>query len=200
MTEPEILVEPDPKAGPLVAVKGMLLQTSLEELKAIECFDRYAELLGPSKLAELTDYLVGEWVPVEAMRTHYTACEDLRLTPMQLDEVGRRVGERLQNRLLSTLAATSRMAGFSPWIAIPPMYRMAGRVFQGSTARVTKIGPKEGELVIYGNSLFDFQYFRVAYCGTVRGMFGLLGVRNINARIVHQDIARSEVTLRISWS
>jgi hypothetical protein len=195
----QVIVEADSLAGPLTAVKGLLLQTSLEELKGLGYFEGYSKLLDAEQFASVTGYLGNEWVPLEVMRTHYRACDGLLLTPQQLDQVGQRVVDRLNGRMLASLARTARGAGYDLWSAVAPMHRMAMRLFQGSTARVVRVSPKDMETTVYGNPLFEFQYFRVAFCGAARGMFVFLGSRTTYAKVTHHSLTRSEFTVRVSW-
>jgi len=92
MFEPDVVIAPEPGAGPLTAVRGMLLMSSRDELKALGHYARYAELLGPERLAELEVYHSSAWVPLDSMRAHYSSCDLLHLSPHQLDEMGGRVG------------------------------------------------------------------------------------------------------------
>jgi len=195
----EVVVQADSSVPRLTAVKGMLLLSSQEGLRALGHYQRYATLLGPSRLARLGQYLGNEWVPLESMQTHYGACDALALGPPELEAMGRMVAERLQRRLLTTLTSAARGVGFDVWTALGPLSRLAGRVFQGSAACVLKVGPKDMESTIFGNPLLDFTYFRVAYCGTIHGMLGLLGARGSYVNILRHSPERCSLTLRASW-
>lgn len=194
-----VVVEADPKEGPLTAVKGMLLQSSLNELKTFGHYDEYCRQIEPAWLQKLVGYIGGEWVPIEAMIAHYAACDRMLLTPMQLDAIGRAVGDRLRSRLLTTLVSSARTAGLNPWTAISSMYRMTERVFEGSTARVVKAGPKDMDITVFGNPLAQFSYFRNGYCGSLRAMVTVLGARSSYAKITSCSEPTKQFTARVSW-
>lgn len=195
---PEVVIPHDPSIPPLSGVKGILLHSSQEGLKALGHWERYSALLGP-KLAGLSAHLGSEWVPVAEMGTHYAACDALELSAAELDAMGRWVVDRLQHRLLVGLASSARSAGFDLWMAFAPMLRLTGRLFRGSHASVLRLGPKDVEITIHGNPLLAYKYFRVAYCGTVRGMFGVLGARSSYVKILGMDATRGALTVRASW-
>lgn len=199
MATPEVVVPFDPRIPPLSAVKGMLLHSSLDALRALGHFPRYAQALGPEHLAELCAYLGNTWVPVAAMHTHYATCDGLELSAPELDAMGRWVADRLQQRMLATLTSAARSAGVDVWTMLGPVMRMAGRVFQDSQAVVVKVGPKDVETTIHGNPLFDYKYFRVAYCGTVRGMLGLIGARSSHVKILYHRREPAEIRVLMSW-
>ena len=72
-------------------------------------------------------------------------------------------------------------------------------MLQGAQASVVKVGPKDAEVIIYGNPLFEYAYYRAAYCGMARGLLALLGARAVHIKVTHLDHVRCEHTVRFSW-
>lgn len=196
---PEVVVPADPSVPPLTAVKGILLHSSQEGLRALGHYARYAALLGEEPLALLTTRVSNEWIPVEDMDLHYGACDALTLSNDELDAMGRWVVQRLQNRLLSSLTSAARGAGYDPWLAFPALIRLSGRVFRGSHAELRKLGPKDIELTVHGNPLLRHTYFRSAFFGTVRGMFGLLGARSVYVNALSTRAPGRRLALHVAW-
>jgi hypothetical protein len=83
--EREIIFPHDPTRGPVTAVRNVLLQTSLDELKAKGHYDRYVQLIAPEMLEQIQTFLAPGWVPIEIAHAHYAACERLGLTSEQTD-------------------------------------------------------------------------------------------------------------------
>jgi len=197
--EREIIIPYTPEWRPLSAVRSIVIHSSLNELKALGHFDRYREPMATSAYERLGDYLGPSWVPVELAIAHYEACDSMHLTNAQLEEMGRRVGDRLQGSLLVTLSRTARSAGFTPWLAMAPIYRMARRTFQGTIAQFVKLGPKELQVEILGNPLMRYQYYRTAYCAATRVAFSVLGTRVAYVKFAGYRTKHDETHVRVSW-
>lgn len=108
----EILIAHDLTRGPLRAVRRILVQSSLAELKGFGFYERYCALIDPASLAEITDQIGPGWLPIELAMAHYRACDSLELSGDQLDLLGAHAGAKLASTLLVTSAKVS------PWDAI----------------------------------------------------------------------------------
>jgi hypothetical protein len=96
-TTDNIIVFPhDRTRGPVTAVRNVLLQTSLDELKAKRHYKRYVEQIAPETLEELQAHLAPGWVPIEIAHAHYAACERLGLSNAQTGQLGKSIGDRVQ--------------------------------------------------------------------------------------------------------
>lgn len=195
----EIIVPRVAERGPLTAVRGILIQTSLNELRAVGAFEEYRTHIDPAALQAIEANIGPGWLPLEVALAHYDACDRLDLSPEQLEQIGGRVGNRLQGALLQLLAKTARQAGFTPWMVLGAYARMGDRVFQGSSVQFVKVGPKDVDSEIEGNPLFRSPYFRRAFMAATRAAFLALGCRVTHVRLVRVLAEGAEVVFRISW-
>ncbi|HKU39291.1 MAG TPA: hypothetical protein VJR89_14115, partial [Polyangiales bacterium] len=74
----EIVVPHDFSRGPLVAVRRMLVHSSIAELGALGVYDRYCENIDRGSLDRIKELIGPGWMPVELAIQHYTACDKLR--------------------------------------------------------------------------------------------------------------------------
>lgn len=195
----EIIVPRDAGRGPLTAVRGILIQTSLSELRTLELFDAYRAQVDPAAFEAILANIGPSWLPLDVALAHYAACDRLDLSPEQLEQVGGRVAHRLQGALLQLLAKTVRQAGFTPWTVLGAYARMGDRIFQGSSAQYVKVGPKDVDLEIEGNLLFRSTYFQRAFVAATRSAFLALGCRVTHVRVVRVLADGADVVVRISW-
>ena len=78
---------------------------------------------------------------------------------------------------MSTLVKTVRATGVTPWVLLERFDRLWGRLFQGGSVQLVKVGPKDLTIELRGARLTRFEYFRTAFIGVVRAGFKLVGVR-----------------------
>jgi hypothetical protein len=195
----EIIVPRDPARGPLTAVRGILIQTSLTGLRDLGVFEDYRAHIDPAALETITANIGPSWLPLDVALAHYAACDSLDLSPEQLEQIGSRAGNRLQGGMLQLLAKTARQAGFTPWTALGAYARMGDRIFQGSSAQYVKVGPKDVDLEIEGNLLFRSSYFQRAFVAATRAAFLALGCRVTHVRVVRVEAGGAQAVTRISW-
>src|SRR6476660_3061698 len=93
----EIIIPHDPAAGPVTAVRNFLIQASLAELKANGHYERYARLIAPDVLAELSASLAPGWIPMDLALRHYEACENMKLDATEFAAMGKHVGDRVRD-------------------------------------------------------------------------------------------------------
>jgi hypothetical protein len=195
----EIIVPHRLDAGPMTAVRNVIIQSSLAQLKVAGYYDRYVKLIDPLALGELEAAISPGWVSVELATAHYRACENLRLTAQEFSTMGERVGERVQETALVTTSRKAREADFDVWAATPQLNRMWPRLFQGGSVQVVKIGPKDKLLEERGMSLNCFEYYRQAHVAAVRTTYASLPIRNVVARVVSYDAKDDEMVVRVTW-
>jgi hypothetical protein len=132
--------------------------------------------------AAVFDVIAGTWVSVPVAVAYYRACEELGLSNEEQVDNGRSVGVQIRGTFAGTLVHMSKEVGFGPWNLIPAMPRLWGRIFDGSTLRGWKLGPKEARVEVSGMALADLRYFRNALRGQVMGMLDLACTRSyVNA-------------------
>lgn len=177
----------------------MLMQTSMSELKVHDHYDRYAKLIDPSALEQLQNAtLAPGWIPVELAHAHYAACDRLQLSPEQFAAVGQRVGDRMQNVVLVSLAKKVRDADYDLWQAVGPLQRMWPRIFQGGSVQLSKVGPKEMLLEEKGFSLNQHEYYRRAHEAAVTATYSAVR-SNVTAKVLSYNAAQDEMLVHVTW-
>ena len=195
----EVIVARDARRGPLKAVRSLLLQSSLAELKNLGLFDAYLSHMDAEALAQIQANIGPGWLPSELAVAHYSACDRLALTPSELEEVGTRASKRFQGGMLSTFASAARQSGFTPWLVMAAYSRIADRMFDGSSAEFVKVGPKDLEVGVRGNPLFGSRYFCSAYGVVTRSAFFVLGTRATHVRLSRYRPEEQAIEARIAW-
>ena len=189
----EILIPHDLSGGPLTALRRMLVQSSIAELKELGLYERYCKAIDPASFAGITDHIGPGWIPVELALAHYRACDALGLSDEQLGVLGGRAGQTLANSLL--------VAGpkVSPWVAIHAFWRMGRRINEGSSAQYVKLGPTRLQIETLGNPLHTIAYYRLASFGFYRSAFGALGVNVRDVKIMSFRPQAGALDMRITW-
>ena len=190
----EILIAHDPSRGPLTALRRMLIQSSIAELKEFGLYDRYCSKLDAATLSGITDHIGPGWIPVQLAMAHYQACDELGLGDEQLATLGARAGATLASNLLVTSAK------ISPWEAIHAFWRMGRRINEGGSSQYVKLGPTRLQIESLGNPLQTIAYYRLASLGFYRSAFGALGVQVREVKIMSYRAPTGSLDVRISWT
>jgi hypothetical protein len=180
------------------AVRGTLLLTSQRALKSRGLMDRYWELVEPAHKATLESLTANRWFDVSVARAHYAACEALALPRPVILSIGMESGLFMNNTLLASVARLAREAGVTPWRALPHVNQLIGRIWQGSSASVRRLGPKEARLEWVGMPMSTFAYFRVAFAGFIDGAASPFS-RVMFVRELSRLCSGTCVAYRISW-
>lgn len=162
---------------PASAVRSTLLQSSLSFLRARGHFERYYELLEPRYRETIVQSMAPTWMPIEVALHHYAACDALRLSAAEQAAIGESVGKRVQGTLISSFMRAARDAGVTPMFYLSRFDRLYKRLIQGGSAQVTRTGPKDVEVELWGARLPHYQYFRVAFNGLCRASLFFFGSR-----------------------
>lgn len=196
----EIIIPHDPAAGPLEAVRNVLMQASLAELKSHGLYESYTQAIDPHVLSQLLDAsLAPGWIAIDLVHAHYEACDQLALTPEQFKAMGDRVGDRIQNAVLVSLAKKVRDANYDLWQATLPLHRMWARIFQGGSVQVSKLGPRDQLVEERGFTLNRYEYYRNAHVYALTASFKALGA-NTAVRIASYNPGREEMNVRVTWT
>jgi hypothetical protein len=203
MDAAEEIVSPFPpalSAAPLTtACRSTLLLTSIGALEARGLYEDYTRQISAEDRAAITSAVAGMWLPISLGIAHYTACDRLRLSPFEQEEIGGHVVRNLQQTFLGgVLKAATTAAGISPWTGLSRFTAIYHRMFRGGGTRVVKIGPKDARADAVGLPLASIEYFRNAYRGFIRA-----GCQFFASRVFVKDVAglNSAMTLsyRVSW-
>lgn len=197
----EILVPYDPAAGPVTAVRNVIIQESLNQLRTNQHFERYAKLIAADVLEQLIDLsLAPGWIPIELALAHYEACDNLMLTSEQFAVMGYAVGERVHGTMLVSSAKKARDPGYDPWSAEGALQRMWPRLFQGGSVQVVKLGPKAKLMEERGFRLNRYHYYRQAHLAAVMSTHSSLGIHDVQTKVESYSPARDELVVRVSWT
>lgn len=195
----EILAPHDPTAGEVTEVRNLVLQSSLAELRKHGFYERYQACIAPSTLEDLLSRVAPGWIPTELAMAHYQACEDMKLSPDELDSMGRSVGERLQSTTLVSSAKKTRDDDFDPWQIEAQLHRMWQRLYRGGSIQVIKVGPKEKQIEQLGFPMNRFGYYRHGLVLALAAAHTAVGLEIGNVRVDKYDPATHAVTLRLRW-
>jgi len=191
-----------PHNAPLKAathVRSTLLQSSIATLKTLGLFDRYAAQLEPAMHEVVINTIAASWLPIAAGVAHYRACDRLELSEAERLAIGEAVSDRMQGAFMETLTRAARTMGATPWLLLKRFDVLWGRLLQGGSIEVTKVGPKDLTIDIRSAILPSFEYFRWGFCGVVRSGFKCVGVRTSYIQIARWDAAQDRFVLRASW-
>jgi hypothetical protein len=197
--EREVVIPHDATRGPVTAVKSMLLQFSVAQIKHYGYFERYAQFIAPPLLGELLSHVASSWLPVEVAMAHYEACDRLGLTANEVARLATRVGDHLQERTYVSAAKKDRAVDFDLWTELPALHRMWDRLYQGGSVQVVKMGPKHQILELRGFPMTRVAYYRHAQTAVVGAAYRGLGLRLSRLEVVSLSVARDEMVLRVVW-
>jgi hypothetical protein len=196
----EIIIPHDPAAGPLTAVRNVLVQASLSQLKVLGHYERYTKLIEPHLLEQLLSSLAPGWIPLDLVLAHYEACEKLALGRDDFDAMGEAVGDRVQDTMLISPAKKERDVDFDLWQGIHALQRVWPRVFKGGSVQIVKVGPKAMLVEELGFVLNRYQYYRHAHLAALRTTYGALGTRITLTRVVTYNAATDEMVVHVAWA
>jgi len=196
----EILIPHDPARGPLRAVRRMLIQSSVAELKQLGVYERYRVGIAPALLEQIMDQVGPGWLPVELAMEHYYACDALELDPADIERLGAAAGENLARTLLVSGSGSTPEGEASPWSAIGAFSRMGKRIYEGGSSQYVRLGPKQLQIENIGNPLLSVRYYRVAHLAFLRRAFGTLGVKVTDAKITNFRPRGAMVEVRLTWA
>jgi len=197
----EIIVPHDPAAGPVTAVRNVILQASLAQLRERGHYERYTSLVAPDILEQLLAMSIAPgWIPIELALAHYEACDSLMLTREQFAEMGNAVGERVQETVLVSSAKKTRDAEFDPWSVNAPLNRMWARLYQGGSVQVVKAGPRDKLLEQRGFQLSRCHYYRQGQAAALRAIQRAIGAPNVETKVESYSPTRDELVIRVFWT
>ena len=180
-------------------VRSTLIQSSLATLKTLGHIDRYLQHVDPALREEILNTIAPTWLPVAIGEAHYRACDALQLGTEQLLTMGESVGDRVQGAFMETLTRAARSLGVTPWSLLKRFDVLWGRLLQGGSIELTKVGPKDLMIDIRSARLPQFEYFRTAFCGVVRAGFKYVGVSVAYVRIARWEAAHDRFVMRAAW-
>jgi hypothetical protein len=200
MPAEEVIVDfADARERPASQVRSTLVTTSIQAIRAHGRFDDYAKLLPAELRATILTVVAGVWLPINVAEGHYSACNELGLSPQEQFAIGQEVGHRVQGTMLGLLVRTAKQAGLTPWTGLGQSTKLYERLFQGGSVRVVKLGPKEARVEMVNNRLFAFSYFRNAFRGLVCAG-AMLFCEKAYAHELPRLTGPTTMGVRVSWA
>lgn len=194
----EILIPHDRSRGELRAVRRMLVQSSIAELKLIDCYERYCAHIEQESLREITEQIGPGWLSVELAMAHYRACDAAGIDDAQLEHLGATAGEKLA-RTLTVTASGGPEGARSPWSLVGAFARLGKRIYDGGSIQYVKLGPSELLIENIGNPLFSIRYYRVAHLAFMRSSFATLGANVVEAKITNFRATGAMIEVSLAW-
>lgn len=191
---------PPELAPPVTEVRGTLLSSSLQMIRDRGLRDAYLASLSAEHHEAIDSLVAGTWLPVQVAHAHYVAVDSLGLADSEILDIGRRVGERIQNGHLGTILRGARnLGGIDPWSIISRTDMLWARVFRGGEAAVFKLGPKDARIEFVGISIADVHYFRVGMQGILEAALGL-SARKVYVRAHHGMRGPGSMAYSVSYA
>lgn len=192
-----ILVDHRSAKGPTVsAVRGSLLVSAIERLKACGYHDRYLAVLSPTLREKVSFSLAMSWLPIELVIQHCQACDELVLSDAELQALGGETASSMARVMLGSLA---RNAGMTPLVALGSAGRVYDRIYEGGGVSVTRLGPKDLRLEQIGTRLAASRYFRVTTQGFYRSLCELFCKKAYVAPARGVDRGPDSYAVTVSW-
>jgi hypothetical protein len=195
----QLLIDHKSGVGPVVVdVRGSLIVSSLQTLRALDYFPRYVEHLPDSERDNVLFALAASWLPLKVAMAHYAACDAMGLDEAQLDAIGQNVSARIMGTFLGTLLRGSRQIGAqtAPLVALKHYDKLWDRLLRGGACHVQQTGPKDAIIESKGVPMFRYRYFRVAYASLIRGA-GLMFAKTFYTRVLGSS--NTAMVVSISW-
>jgi hypothetical protein len=192
-----VLAYQSPEGASVVAVRSILLSSSLHMLRERGHFERYLEVVSPVYRDQIVLTLAPTWLPIRAAEAHYRAWEALGLADSEIEALASGVSGKLTDTFLATVVRSSRGVGATPWLLLNHAARAWSRVFQGGSVTLTTRGPKEVLLEARGLTMFDGHAFPLAYRRVITSALGLFA-RRVYGRYLAQKEPHSSALL-LSW-
>jgi hypothetical protein len=196
----DILVPYDPEAGPVTAVRNVIIHSSLNQLRDQGHYERYSASIAANTLAQLNALSIAPgWIPIDLALAHYEACDNLMLARDEFATMGLAVGERVHETVLVSAAKKVRGADYDPWSAMGALQRMWPRLFQGGSVQTVRIGPTAKLLEERGFRLNKFHYYRQGHVAAVLAAHRSLGTSDVQTKVESYSPSRDELVIRVSW-
>lgn len=199
MEERQILFAHEPGRKPLVAIRRMLIHSSIRELEQLGYYEKYCSVIGPANLARINELIGPGAMPAELALEHYRACDRLGLSDQQIYAAGLHAGENIADALLVASRQLGPSAERSAWDMIAAFYRMSKRIYDGGSVQYVKLSSNTLQIEYRENPLFSVRYYRIAYDGFIRRAFENVGVQVTEFRLTTYRPEGAEIEARIRW-
>jgi hypothetical protein len=152
------------------AVRSTMIIASLQALRRRGRFDGYVSAIDPRARDAVLALASPAWVPVTLAEAHYAACDALQMPVAEMIAIGIEVA-RVDAAGAHVLIGLARTGGVDVWSLLDRLPANWRRMYRGSSFRTIKLGPKDARILIEGNSLTRFEYWRTGLRGVGEGLF-----------------------------
>lgn len=121
------------------------------------------------------------------------------LSEPELLAIGESVGDRMQGPYMETLTRTARNLGVTPWVLLKRFDSLWGRLLQGGSFELVRVGPKDLTIEICNARLSASSYFRAAFCGVVRAGYKYVGARAAYVRVASWEPRADRLVMSAAW-
>jgi hypothetical protein len=191
------LAEHQSPHGPTVLdIRGSLIVSSLETLRALDLFDRYLGCLPAEEHDNVLYILASSWVPIDLAMKHYAACEAMQLTDTELEGIGRHASQRIMGTFLGTLVRTASSLIAPGRVPLMQYPRLWDRLLRGGGCTVSAMGPDDARIESRGVPMFRYRYFRVGYTGLIKGAASMFR-SSVHARV--RNATDNSLTIELNF-
>jgi hypothetical protein len=182
----------------LSAVRSTLVASGADALRSMGMYEAYRERLPAPWRASLPMTVAGSWLPIDAMMAHYAACDALTLPAERLHEIGREVGQTMNELWVTLFRSVAGGVGATPWSALDQYGRFWSRMFIGGSVSLARVGPKEALLFVREFPIGRFAYLRGTFSGAHERLLGLF-CSKVYARVLRTSLADDGFDMRLAW-
>lgn len=198
----EVILAPRVPVGavqPVQRFRSTWISGSLEAIRERGLLPQYQRALSRQDFEELTMTVAGTWFPTAIVVRHYRACDSLGLGADEMIAMGAQVTRRVHATALSWAVRVATDVGVTPWSIFSRLDKLWERVMDGGAVRVTKLGPKEAIIELFGFPLAPIGYIRFALRGVIFGLTSTFCAR----AWVHENregFTATTLSYRVQWA
>lgn len=196
----EIVVDyVSPDSEHITHIRSTLITSSIHNLKELGFLERYLRVVPRSFRDEVLAPRAPGWLPVEQAATHYRACEEMALSPPELDRIADSVVTNITATLLSTFrrAASRAAEGTTAWHSLAQAERLFSRMNRGGAVRITRRAAAEALVEVRGSNLYTIPYYAFGHCAMLRVQVQLFA-KKVQVRTL--SVGQREHRALINWS
>jgi len=200
--EPISLVEYTSADGPaLLGMKAVVIQGRLKYMREQPYYQDYLARLTPEHRTAILEALASSWIHVDAVTAHYRALDALPISETEFERSVEPIGLSIFSTVFSAFMNLTKgtSAEVGTWTVVRNTHRIWGRIFQGTTCKVTQVGPKDALFETSGMTLAELRSFRITLSGFIRTTLQTTA-RSSSVRELPTGQARSKrYALSLSW-
>jgi hypothetical protein len=194
----EVFIPHDAEVRPVIAVRNNVLQASLTLLRDGGFYERYAKLVEPDTLRELSRTVAPCWVPIDVVHSHYRACDAMELSGEELESLGQAAGQHAR-KVSIVVPQPEQDEAFDLWQNAERMHRVWRRLYLGGSVQIVRLGDAEELIDFRGFSIHQHRYFRYGCVAAIRSAHEAVGLHMKVTRIVRYDPKTHELTVHLAW-